>query len=117
MRYRLFYAPNTLRPENRLPLKIICASFQEEGSNNNVDNKRKHSGTWYSSGTVFASCYMPETSFIYKETFGICNIINTLGHGEEGREKKNISEECSSLPTKRESSTGGMSSGEEWTIR
>jgi len=30
-------------------------------------------------------------------------------------EKKNISEECSRLPRKRESTTGGMSSGEEWT--
>jgi hypothetical protein len=60
--------------------------------------------------------------FIYKETFGICNIINTLGHrvkGEWGGEGggENIAEECSRLPTKRESSTGGMSSGEEWTIR
>ena len=68
-------------PKKRLSFKIIRALFNEAGSNNNMDNKRKHSGSLYCSCIISRPGRRTKQVFMYKETFGICNIINTLRHG------------------------------------
>jgi hypothetical protein len=61
---------------------------------------------------------MPETGFYIQRNVWHLQYHKYIGTQKQRRGGgKNISEECSRLPTKRESSAGGMSSGQEWTIR